>query len=66
MRRNAEQKPQGIPPGPPCVTLLDLVRAVSQSARDELEVIATIQHMLETRSVLLLGEFREDDIATAS
>ena len=66
MRQKAERKPEGIPPRPPCVTLLDLVRAVSQSAGDELEVIATIRHMLESRSVLLLGEFREDDIAMSS
>jgi hypothetical protein len=38
-------------------TLLDLVTAVSQSARSENEVIATVVHMVNSGMVRLCGNF---------
>lgn len=38
-------------------TLLDLVTAVSQSARSEAEVIATVVHMVNSGMVRLCGNF---------
>ncbi len=38
-------------------TLLDLVTAVSQSARSETEVIATVVHMVNSGMVRLCGNF---------
>jgi hypothetical protein len=38
-------------------TLLDLVTAVSQSARSENEVIATVVHMVNSGMVRLCGSF---------
>ena len=39
-------------------TLLDLVRAVSQEAEDEREVVATVLHLLRTGRARLSGSFR--------
>ena len=44
---------------PARVTLLDLVRAVSESAKDEREVVATVRQMLKSGVVRLGGTFRE-------
>ena len=40
------------------VTLLDLVRVVSQYARSEAEVIATVVYMVNSGAVRLGGTFR--------
>jgi hypothetical protein len=43
-------------------TLLDLVRAVSESTDDDAEVVNTIVHMLRSGSVELCGTFRNEPI----
>lgn len=43
-------------------TLLDLVRAVSESTEDDAEVVSTIVHMLRTGRVELSGTFRNEPI----
>ena len=43
-------------------TLLDLVRAVSETTDDDVEVVSTIVHMLRTGSVELSGTFRNEPI----
>lgn len=43
---------------PEQVTLLELVRAVSEVAENEREVVATVCHMLKTGRVKLCGNFR--------
>jgi len=43
-------------------TLLDLVRAVSESTDDDAEVVSTIVHMLRNGSVELCGTFRNEPI----
>ena len=43
-------------------TLLDLVRAVSESTEDDAEVVSTIVHMLRTGRVELCGTFRDEPI----
>ncbi len=40
------------------MTLLDLVRAVSDHARSEAEVIATVVHLVNSGRVRLRGNFR--------
>jgi len=40
-------------------TLLELVRAISEITSDDREVVATVQHMLDTGSVRLTGNFRD-------
>jgi hypothetical protein len=42
----------------PNVTLLELVDAVSESARTEAEVIATVVYMVNSGRVRLAGNFR--------
>ncbi len=48
------------PPPDEClqVTLLDLVRAVSDECESEAEVVATVLHMLATGRARLCGSFR--------
>jgi hypothetical protein len=43
-------------------TLLELVRAVSESTEDDAEVVSTIVHMLRTGRVELCGTFRNEPI----
>jgi hypothetical protein len=43
---------------PEQVTLLELVRAVSEVTDDDREVVATVQHMLLSGRVRLCGNFR--------
>ena len=43
----------------PCVSLLELVEAVSSESRNDREVIATVLHMLRRGSVVLRGSFRD-------
>jgi len=45
---------------PPCVTLLELVDAVSSAAHDDREVVATVVYMLRRGSVRLRGSFRDE------
>lgn len=40
------------------VTLLDLVQAVSQECRSDVEVVATVLHLLRSGRVRLCGSFR--------
>jgi hypothetical protein len=40
-------------------TLLELVRALSEVTEDDREVVATVQHMLETGRVRLTGNFHD-------
>ena len=40
------------------ITLLDLVQAVSDSASNEREVIATVVHLVNSGMVQLCGNFR--------
>jgi len=49
---------------PESLTLLELVRAVSESTNDDRLVIATVRHMLRTGSVKLRGCFRDEPIET--
>ncbi len=43
---------------PEQVTLLELVRAVSEVTDDDREVVATVRHMLQSGRVRLCGNFR--------
>ena len=43
-------------------TLLELVRAVSETTDDDTEVVSTIVHMLRTERVELCGTFRNEPI----
>lgn len=43
-------------------TLLELVRAVSETTDDDREVVKTILHMLRSGSVRLCGNFRDEPI----
>lgn len=40
------------------VTLLELVRAVSEVTEDDREVVATVRHLLQSGRVRLCGNFR--------
>lgn len=44
---------------PPSVTLLELVKAVTEVSETEAEVIATVVYMLSSGSVRLSGNFRD-------
>jgi hypothetical protein len=43
---------------PERLTLLDLVAAVAEFARDEAEVVSTVEHLLQSGQVVLVGQFR--------
>ena len=47
---------------PETLTLLDLVAAVADAADTDEEVVATIQHLIETGKVTLVGNFRSGDV----
>jgi len=47
---------------PRSTTLLELVTAVSESAKDEREVVATVLHLLRSGQVRLCGNFRDCDV----
>lgn len=49
---------QQVHDGPPEVTLLELVQAVTDVADNESEVLAVVRHMLVSGSVRLRGNFR--------
>jgi hypothetical protein len=44
---------------PLSLTLLELVEAVNDVTANEYEVVATVQHMLQSGRVRLCGNFRE-------
>jgi hypothetical protein len=46
---------------PRAMTLLALVRAISEVTSDEHEVVATVLHMLRSGEVRLCGNFRDVD-----
>jgi len=43
-------------------TLLELVRAVSETTDDDAEVVATVAHMLRSGRVRLCGTFRDEPV----
>jgi hypothetical protein len=47
------------------ITLLELVQAVQDSCRSDAEVVAVITHMVNTRRVILRGNFARTRIAVA-
>ena len=56
----------GITDEPMHLTLLDLVEAVSDVTNSEVEVVATVLQMLESRRVCLIGNFRDVPISVFS
>lgn len=48
---------------PETLTLLDLVAAVADAAETDEEVVATIQYLVETGRVHLIGNFCDRDVA---
>jgi hypothetical protein len=48
---------------PETLTLLDLVAAVVDYAESDEEVVATIQSLVQTGRVHLIGNFCDDDVA---
>lgn len=50
---------------PETLTLLDLVAAVADASASAEEVVATVQHLIETGRVTLIGNFRSRDVARA-
>jgi hypothetical protein len=44
------------------ITLLDLVAAVADVAASDEEVIATVQHLIDSGQVTLVGQFRNVDL----
>jgi hypothetical protein len=50
---------EGLETEPMATTLLELVRALSEVTEDDREVVATVQHMLETGRVRLTGNFHD-------
>lgn len=60
---NPEMAEQIAEPGrPETLTLLDLVSAIADEAETDEEVVATIQHLIETGRVTLVGNFRCNDV----
>lgn len=51
---------------PETLTLLDLVAAIADEAETDEEVVATIQHLIETGKVTLVGNFCSRDVARRS
>ena len=49
----------GLETEPIATTLLELVRALGEVTEDDREVVATVQHMLETGLVRLTGNFHD-------
>ena len=46
-------------------TLLELVRAVTEVSASEIEVLATIQHLLRSGRVRLIGALRDEPLPAA-
>ncbi len=51
---------------PETLTLLDLVSAIADEAETDEEVVATIQHLIESGKVTLVGNFRSRDLRRSS
>ena len=49
---------EGLQSEPIATTLLELVRTIGEITDDDREIVATVQHMLETGKVRLTGNFR--------
>ena len=47
---------------PETLTLLDLVAAISDEADTDEEVVATVQHPIESGKATLVGNFRSGDV----
>jgi len=47
------------------ITLLELVAAVADASSTDAEVIATVAHLIHTRQVELVGNFRGADVEIA-
>jgi hypothetical protein len=59
MRAAQDQIPPPLQtPEPHEVTLLELVEAICDEADDDLEIVATVLHLLRTGRVRLRGNFR--------
>ena len=50
---------EGLQSEPIATTLLELVRALGEVTEDDREVVATIQHLLESGRVRLTGNFHD-------
>jgi hypothetical protein len=50
------------PSRPETLTLLDLVSAIADEAETDEEVVATIQHLIESGKVTLVGNFCSRDV----
>lgn len=44
------------------ITLLELVAAVADAAHTDAEVVATVAHLIHTKQVELVGNFRGADV----
>jgi len=64
MRSALATRLQAVPTGSLKIrtTLLELVRAVSETTEDDREVIGTIVHMLRSGRVELCGTFRDEPV----
>lgn len=64
MRTALAARLQESPAGPVKIrtTLLELVRAVSETTADDREVVKTIVHMLRNGRVELCGTFRDEPV----
>jgi len=60
--RNATREPAD---EPLALTLLELVRVVSECTRDDREVVATVRYMLRNRRVRLTGCFRDEPLESS-
>ncbi len=47
---------------PISITLLELVKAISEVTEDETEVVATVLHMLRSGRVRLCGNFKDEPL----
>jgi hypothetical protein len=47
------------------LTLLDLVRAIADSAKSEAEIVATVTELINSGRVTLVGNFRGADVKIA-
>lgn len=58
-----QEAPVEVQYSPETLTLLDLVAAVADASDTEEEVVATIQHLVESGKVTLVGNFRGGDVS---
>lgn len=60
VRRNTQVLPGHVETGHVETTLLQLVQVVSEVARDDREVVATVRELLRSGRVKLTGNFKDD------